>query len=670
MATGSGSPRARATSRASPLRRRIRTSSAGAASTSTPSGPRRAPGTTRRAPPSKGAFAPSPTGSSASSAGRRRRRPSPSRGARRGAASGSGSSSPRGDPRRAPRLPPRGRYGLPRRRRRRSPRPVGSLQKPWVVAAWAEAHPDEEPPRLDCTGGIPLLEAVGARPRRPGARLCTVVQCVLSRPRARDAGGASRAGPRQTPGSSSPAPSLPRPRSASDPSTRFPASPPAALLHAYRDLLTRPWPSRDDLRLALVDGMRAAALDGTGAALARRGHLVKTGTVPSLDGRPLATSGWVLAASAGGESLALALLPDGTGAQAAAALGAELGGERRTEAPPARDTAAGGRPAPGLVRIRLLEALRPANVSVSNAGDAPVRSPPSATRRRVARPRGVASPPSPGSRSARASSASPSSRTASSGSSRERLEISGRAESLRLVLSATPRAWVDGILRGELRGGSPGASRRARRGGASLPSRGTAPRPRRPLRLHPLRRLRRPRASRHVGDAAARRDGRARQERARPPAPGRRRLEPRPLPCRTARARRSSPGTAAERRSPPHEVWGRGSREAPPCPRHGPADDAAWERPLPAAALALRLRRPGRRAARARRRGRADDTRDDERPDARSPYDDLHRALAPALGWDALPSPPDAFQRTPGGFLARGRGRGHRVGLCLAAPSR
>jgi hypothetical protein len=52
------------------------------------------------------------------------------------------------------------------------------------------------------------------------------------------------------------------------------------------------------------------------------------------------------------------------------------------------------------------------------------------------------------------------------------------------------------------------------------------------------------------------------------------------------------------------------------------------------------------------------------------PYDDLHRILAPVLGWDALPSPPDAFQRTSEGFLAKGRGRGHRAGLCLGAASR
>jgi len=51
-------------------------------------------------------------------------------------------------------------------------------------------------------------------------------------------------------------------------------------------------------------------------------------------------------------------------------------------------------------------------------------------------------------------------------------------------------------------------------------------------------------------------------------------------------------------------------------------------------------------------------------------YDDLHRRLAPFLGWDALPSPPDSFERVSGGWRARGRGRGHRVGLCLGAGSR
>jgi len=119
-----------------------------------------------------------------------------------------------------------------------------------------------------------------------------------------------------------------------------------------------------------------------------------------------------------------------------------------------------------------------------------------------------------------------------------------------------------------------------------------------------------------------------------------------------------------------HEVWGRGPREAPPCPRHGPAEDAAWERLLPDAALASAFGSPvvglgsvvvsGVRKTRLTTKERTTDLL----------YDDLHRALAATLGWDALPSPPDGFQKTPEGFLARGRGRGHRVGLCLSLPSR
>ncbi|MDL1949291.1 hypothetical protein FBQ97_05680 [Acidobacteria bacterium ACD] len=47
-------------------------------------------------------------------------------------------------------------------------------------------------------------------------------------------------------------------------------------------------------------------------------------------------------------------------------------------------------------------------------------------------------------------------------------------------------------------------------------------------------------------------------------------------------------------------------------------------------------------------------------------FDTLRRNLAQALGWDALPAPPDSFERRPDGWTVRGRGRGHRVGLCLA----
>jgi hypothetical protein len=444
----------------------------------------------------------------------------------------------------------------------------------------------------------------------------------------------------------------------------LPRVPAAALLRSYRDLVTRPWPSRDDLRRALVDGMRAAALDGTGSALARRGLLVKTGTVPSLDGHSLATSGWALAASPGGESLALGLLADGTGAAAASALGDELHGPRRAIAPPRPGGTSG--PAARLVRIRILEALRPAAVTISNAGASPVR---------VRRSSGTGEWLGPG-----ASLSCGPGLAVGPGLLRiavepyglvrfvdGTLEVLGRPGSLRLVLSSTPRDWVEGVLRGELRDGS--TELREELAGTSL----------RFLRAGPRH------GSEDLCDSThcAVFNGRG------------------PLvtwvtPRRAAPAGRGTPlpplldDTAWERivalsgrPGPSHftghcggaplssySVWGRGPREAPPCPRHGPAEDARWERFLPDGALAAAFGGPvvelhavvvsGVRKTRVATRERT----------VVLLYDELHGSLAAALGWDALPSPPDLFVRADGGFFARGRGRGHRVGLCLAPPSR
>ncbi|MBK9088378.1 MAG: hypothetical protein IPL90_04735 [Holophagales bacterium] len=547
------------------------------------------------------------------------------------------------------------------------PRPVGSLQKPWVVAAWAEAHPREEPPRLACTkdsgcwkpsghGRVDLARAFSqscnayflalarATPEEVRARSLAAAGFELTRPLSPEATiglGSLDALPRVTP---------------------------ATLLHAYRDLLTRSWPSREDLRLALVDGMRAAALDGTGAALAHRGYLVKTGTVPALDGRPLATSGWALAASAGGDSLALALLPDGTGSAAAAALGAELEGPRSSESLPGREAPRSGRPVSGLVRVRLLEALRPANVTVLNAGDAPVRS---------HRPGHGDAWFGPG-----ASVAAEPGLTIGPGLLRlavapyglvrffeGTLEITGRPGSVRLVLSSTPRSWVDGVLRGELRDGSPGL--REELAAAAL----------RFLRAGPRHGRDDLCDSTHCAVFAGRGPLATWVTPRQAEIPAFAKSAPAPPLLDEAAWRRAL--SASERPGPAqftghcggtplssHEVWGRGPREAPPCPRHGPADEAGWERLLPAAALRSAFGGPvvelrvllveGVRKTRVTTEERSVDLL----------YDDLHRALAPSLGWDALPSPPDAFQRIPGGVLARGRGRGHRVGLCLAPPFR
>ena len=544
------------------------------------------------------------------------------------------------------------------------PRAVGSLQKPWVAAAWAEAHPDEAPPLLDCTAASGCWNPSGhGRVDLPLAlsRSCNTYFLAL----ARATPEAVRARALENAGFTVPRPLSPEASIGLGRLEELPRVAPSALLRAYRELLRRPWPSRDDLRLALVDGMRAAARNGTGAAFSSHGVLVKTGTVPSLEGRPLATSGWALASTAGGESLALALLPDGTGAEAAAALGEELDetGHAARSVPGARP----GRPLPQTVRVRLLETLRPSRVRIANAGASPAPLRRAGSReswlggggqvdaepglvvgpgllRLDVEPYGLV-------------------RYVEGG-----LEVGGRTGAPRLVLSASPRAWVDGVLRGELRESSPGlklvlaaAALRFLREGprhgredlcdtthcAVFAGRGPL------VTWITPRRAELPADARSVPPPVLDDDG---WEAALA-------LAARPGPARFT-------GHCGGASLSPREVWGRGSPAAFPCPRHGPSDGAPWERLLPSSALASAFGGPvlglyvrhvaGVRKTRVRTEGRTVDLL----------YDDLHRSLAPELGWDALPSPPDSFERVDAGFLARGRGRGHRVGLCLAPSSR
>lgn len=547
------------------------------------------------------------------------------------------------------------------------PRPVGSLQKPWVVAAWAEAHPHEEAPRLDCTQESRCWKPSGhgrVDLARAFAQSCNSYFLAL----ARATPEALRARTLEDAGFDLSRPLSPEATIGLGPLETLPRIAPATLLRTYRDLLTRPWPAREELRLALVDGMRAAALDGTGAALAQRGALVKTGTVPSLDGRPFATSGWVLAASTDGERLALALLSDGTGAQAAAQLGAQLREEASTASRRSPGTPPSTRPVPGLVRIRLFETLHPTAVTVSNAGTAPVR---------IRRPHAADAWLGAG-----ASVAAEPGLKIGTGLVRlavepyglvrfidGTLEVSGHPAALRFVLSATPRAWVDGVLRGELRDGSPGL--REELAAAALRFLRAAPRHGRDDLCDsthcavfsgrgPLVTWVTPR---HAEAGVAGKSG-----------PARPLLDDGAWSRVLSLAGRPGPsqftGHCGGTPLSSYEVWGRGPREAPPCPRHDPADAEQWERLLPDAALSSTFGSPvvalralvvsGVRKTRVTTGERTVDLL----------YDDLHRALAPALGWEALPSSPDTFQRTPGGFLARGRGRGHRVGLCLALLSR
>lgn len=547
------------------------------------------------------------------------------------------------------------------------PRPVGSLQKPWVVAAWAEAHPGQEPPRLDCTAGSGCWTPAGhgrVDLSRAFARSCNSYFLALARATPEEL----RARTLESAGFRLSRPLSPEAAIGLGPLPSLPRISPAALLSAYRDLLTRPWPARDELRLALVDGMRASALDGTGAGLSLRGALVKTGTVPALDGRRTGTSGWALAASAGGERLALALLSDGTGAEAAAALGMELRGEARPDRSGDAGSSRQNRALPDQVRIRLLEALHPATVRVSNPGPAPVR---------LRRPHqddawlgaGASVDAEPG------LAVGPGLlRLAVAPYGLVRfvvgtLEVSDRAGSLRLVLTASPREWVDGIVRGELRGRSAGI--REELAAAALRFLRAGPRHGRddvcdsthctvfagrgplvtwvtPRRVEPL----------EPGSAEA--DGPLLDDAG----------WARVLSLSALEGPSQFTGHCGGTPLSSHEVWGRGSREAPACPRHGPSDAAAWERLLPDAALASAFGSPVVELRAAVDSGVRRTRVTTKQKTVELLYDELHRTLASALGWDALPSPPDSFQRTAGGFVARGRGHGHRVGLCLALPSR
>jgi hypothetical protein len=116
----------------------------------------------------------------------------------------------------------------------------------------------------------------------------------------------------------------------------------------------------------------------------------------------------------------------------------------------------------------------------------------------------------------------------------------------------------------------------------------------------------------------------------------------------------------------PHALWGGPDRGVTPCPRHGAGSSDPWARLWSAAALEKAFGAPVQslevtadegiwtlrvRTAKGERNYR---------------YDEAHRALATAAGWDALPSPADRVEKAEDGFRAVGRGSGHRVGLCLA----
>ncbi|MBL8112427.1 MAG: hypothetical protein JNK60_06050 [Acidobacteria bacterium] len=523
------------------------------------------------------------------------------------------------------------------------PQPVGSLQKPFIARAWAEGHETGDPPRFRCEGKTCWLRAGHGELGLSAAMAesCNEYFVALAREvstsglasalrdagftfsqsvTAEDAVGLARAGT----------------------TVRIT---PRALLLAYAGLVRTEWPARDDVRRAVLEGLGRAASSGTASALARRGLLAKTGTVP-VPGSRLATSGWALALDSAGRSGRLAFLPRGTGAEAAQQL-ARLDGHVDE--------------GPAGVRIALFSALRPSRVAVLNASGHPVRVTHGAERSWLG-PEATLTL----TRDLRLEDGLYTLSLAPYGLVRHvrgALDVVvGRGGAPRITLTTTPRGAVEGILDGELPTGSP--ERRQELAAAVLRFLARGPRHNtadicdlthcaRFVGLGPAVVWESPVRARHDG------------LRPLPPALGDAAWE-----AALLRSRESGPslftGHCGGATLSEHAVWGRGERGATPCLRHASSPNP-YSRTLPAVDLEALFRGPvtalvafeddGVRRVRVEVAGR---------PERTLLYDDLHSLLAARLGWDALPAPPDRFERTASGFRVLGRGRGHRVGLCLA----
>lgn len=529
--------------------------------------------------------------------------------------------------------------------------PVGSLQKPFVARAWAEAHVGADAPRLRCAGGTACWAPAGhgeSDLARALSLSCNsyFVQLAQDTP-ALTLERVLRAEGFDLPGPPSPRAAIGLPDGAS------PVIAPEMLLQAYARLVARPWPTGEHVRALVLQGLREAARSGTAKGLARRGLWAKTGTVPALDGAPLATSGWVLALD-DAYSGRLGLLTRGTGREAARRTGAAWHAEES-----GADEAA----AAANVRVLLLALLRPESASARNVGTSPVR---------LVRPGEAGAWLGP-----QASVALAAGTRLGFGQLELRapqfgfvrrvgaaLQVDGRAgRALDLVAEVPLRDYVDGVVTAE----APRADPPLREELAAVLLRFLADGPRHA-----------PQADVCDATHCAVFGGHGprliwtdpRRARVDPGGPAYAPLDQHAWQRARAAAARQGPrhftGHCGGRPLSERYVWGAGDSQAAVCARHAHGASAPWRRVWPRAAL----RRVFGALAQDLRIDDADGTWHlvvtGPTAHTRLLFDDAHRRLAEVLGWDALPSPATRVRAVPAGFEAVGVGAGHRVGLCLA----
>ncbi len=545
---------------------------------------------------------------------------------------------------------------------------VGSLQKPFLMRAWASTHSREATPRLMCTktsgcwrsGGHGLLDLRGAIRESCNSyfrQIARETPAEAIRDSFLDA-GFSWAGEI----SEAEAVGLPGPAAVT--------IAPEQILTSYVSLVRSPWMDREDVRRELLEGMKESALTGTASGLRLFGFMAKTGTVPALDGAPLRTSGFVMAVDDGGFAF-LGLLRRGTGREAAIRAGDEIARirtglvRRPTLAPPRAKV-----PAPakrrGLedpVRVRMLDELRLEEVRIENVGAAPVDS-----------SRGFVGPGAEvlvasGDRFSAGQWRITSRRPEFERRVRAALVIEEREGPIRLLATMSARDYANGILKAEL--GTTVGVLRTQLASAAL--------------RYLQRGARHPEAdvcdSTHcawfVGEGPVPRW-------LRPDAARNEKEMARDLTdaewAQAVQGTRTKPGgpdlwTADCGGDPasPHFIWGGGDKRVTVCPRHAKGSGNIWRREWSDPDLSAAF---GSRAEaivvatvdgqwRLNLRLAARDSTGGSTMLSLT-YDDAHRRLATRLGWDSMPAPASRVSRTNSGYVAEGTGFGHRVGLCLA----